>query len=224
MSEANPLTAAFEKELDKMGMNYSYKPLLLLALFSKESLSAKVEEIIDFYFTYYSGRAEKGQVVEKGDSSFIQNPGDRLAARRTILRYPVSVLAKKCFVVYDKGHDTVSVNSEYRKYLPKETDRYSLDRDGDSSSPKRTVLAGSLIGSIVSRVRSNTYAYSKFLNETELAMQGLREEDMAYKTIRGSKQPKVEDYLLSIDYLTPDQKTFLNSTSGCFARKAYGRA
>ena len=111
MSEANPLTAAFEKELDKMVMNYSYKPLLLLALFSKESLSAKVEEIIDFYFTYYSGRAEKGQVVEKGDSSFIQNPGDRLAARRTILRYPVSVLAKKCFVVYDKEHDTVSVNS-----------------------------------------------------------------------------------------------------------------
>lgn len=110
MSEANPLTAAFEKELDKMVMNYSYKPLLLLALFSKESLSAKVEEIIDFYFTYYSGRAEKGQVVEKGDSSFIQNPGDRLAARRTILRYPVSVLAKKCFVVYDKEHDTVSVN------------------------------------------------------------------------------------------------------------------
>ena len=111
MSEANPLTAAFEKELDKMVMNYSYKPLLLLALFSKESLSAKVEEIIDFYFSYYSGRAEKGQVVEKGDSSFIQNPGDRLAARRTILRYPVSVLAKKCFVVYDKEHDTVSVNS-----------------------------------------------------------------------------------------------------------------
>lgn len=110
MSEANPLTAAFEKELDKMVMNYSYKPLLLLALFSKESLSAKVEEIIDFYFTYYSGRAEKGQVVEKGDSSFIQNPGDRLAARRTILRYPVSVLAKKCFVVYDKEHDTVSMN------------------------------------------------------------------------------------------------------------------
>lgn len=110
MSEANPLTAAFEKELDKMVMNYSYKPLLLLALFSKESLSAKVEEIIDFYFSYYSGRAEKGQVVEKGDSSFIQNPGDRLAARRTILRYPVSVLAKKCFVVYDKEHDTVSVN------------------------------------------------------------------------------------------------------------------
>ena len=60
---------------------------------------------------YYSGRAENGQVVEKGDSSFIQNPGDRLAARRTILRYPVSVLAKKRFVVYDKEHDTVSVNS-----------------------------------------------------------------------------------------------------------------
>ena len=32
MSEANPLTAAFEKELDEMVMNYSYKPLLLLLL------------------------------------------------------------------------------------------------------------------------------------------------------------------------------------------------
>lgn len=35
------------------------------------------------------------------------------------------------------------------------------------------------------------------------------DKDENGKTIRGSKQPKVEDYLLSIDYLTPDQKTFL---------------
>lgn len=109
-SSVSPLTSSFEKELDRMVMNYSYKPLLLLALFSKENLSAKVDDIIDFYFAYYSCRAENGQVVEKGDSSFIQNPGDRLAARRTILRYPVSVLAKKSFVVYDKEHDVVSVN------------------------------------------------------------------------------------------------------------------
>ena len=35
------------------------------------------------------------------------------------------------------------------------------------------------------------------------------DKDENGKIIRGSKQPKVEDYLLSIDYLTPDQKTFL---------------
>ena len=37
--------------------------------------------------------------------------GVSLCLKENIHTYPVSVLAKKCFVVYDKEHDTVSVNS-----------------------------------------------------------------------------------------------------------------
>lgn len=106
----NPLMNAFEKELDKMAMNYSYKPLLLLALFESKDLSATVEDIITFYFNYYSKRAENQLMIEKEDSSFVQNPGNRIIARRTILRYPVSVLAKRSFVLYDKESDTIKLN------------------------------------------------------------------------------------------------------------------
>ena len=104
------LLTAFEKELDKMVMNYSYKPLLLLSLFCGNNYSETVENVVDFYFEYYRNRAQKGLPFEKSDSSFVKHPNDRLAARRTILRYPAGVLAKKAFVVYDKSSDTLSLN------------------------------------------------------------------------------------------------------------------
>lgn len=106
----NPLMVAFEKELEKMSMNYSYKPLLLLALFEKENFCDTVDNIIDFYFNYYNNRVKKGLPAEKEDSSFVQYANNRLVARRTILRYPAGVLAKKAFVLYDKENDMISLN------------------------------------------------------------------------------------------------------------------
>ena len=106
----NPLMTAFEKELDKMVMNYSYKPLLLLSLLRGNNYTETVENVVDFYFAYYKNRIQEGLPSEKSDSSFVQHPNDRLAARRTILRYPAGVLAKKAFVVYDKSTDTLSLN------------------------------------------------------------------------------------------------------------------
>lgn len=106
----NPLMVAFEKELDKMVMNYSYKPLLLLSLLRNSDCSEKVENVINFYFEYYKNRTKNGLQPEKSDSSFVQHPNDRLAARRTILRYPTGVFAKKAFVVYEKSSDTLSLN------------------------------------------------------------------------------------------------------------------
>lgn len=106
----NPLMAAFEKELDKMVMNYSYKPLLLLSLLRNSDYSEKVENVINFYFEYYKNRTKNGLQPEKSDSSFVQHPNDRFAARRTILRYPAGVFAKKAFVVYEKSSDTLSLS------------------------------------------------------------------------------------------------------------------
>lgn len=106
----NPLMSAFEKELDKMAMNYSYKPLLLLSLLRDSNYSEKVENVVDFYFEYYKNRIKNGLLPEKSDSSFVQHPNDRLVARRTILRYPAGVFVKKAFVVYEKSSDTLSLN------------------------------------------------------------------------------------------------------------------
>ena len=109
-SSLNPLMTAFEKELDKMAMNYSYKPILLLSLLSQKDYRATVEEIVDFYFNFYNKRIKDGLLAEKGDSSFVRHPNDRLIARRTILRYPAGVLAKKAFIVYDLESDTIALN------------------------------------------------------------------------------------------------------------------
>lgn len=106
----NPLMTAFEKELDKMAMNYSYKPILLLSLLSQKDYRSTVEEIVDFYFNFYKKRIKDGLSAEKNDSSFIRHPNDRLTARRTILRYPAGVLAKKAFIVYDLESDTIALN------------------------------------------------------------------------------------------------------------------
>ena len=61
----NPLMIAFEKELDKMIMNYSYKPLLLLSLLRNNNYSEKVENVVDFYFEYYKNRIKNGLLPEK---------------------------------------------------------------------------------------------------------------------------------------------------------------
>lgn len=106
----NPLMTSFERELEKMAMNYSYKPLLILALLNNSAFRASVDEIIDYYFHFYSCRKDRNDTVEKADSSFMTNPESRIVARRTILRYPVTVLAKKNFVVFDKKSDTVALN------------------------------------------------------------------------------------------------------------------
>lgn len=106
----NPLMTAFEKELDNMAMNYSYKPILLLSLLSRKNYSATVDEIVDYYFNYYNKRIKDGQPPEKSDSSFVRHPNDKLTARRTILRYPAGVLAKKAFVVCDIESDTIALN------------------------------------------------------------------------------------------------------------------
>lgn len=86
------------------------KPLLLLSLLRGNNYTETVENVVDFYFAYYKNRIQEGLPSEKSDSSFVQHPNDRLAARRTILRYPAGVLAKKAFVVYDKSTDTLSLN------------------------------------------------------------------------------------------------------------------
>lgn len=124
----NLLMAAFEKELDKMAMNYSYKPILLLSLLSHNDYRATVDEIIDYYFKYYNKRIQDGLSAEKSDSSFVRHPNDKLIARRTILRYPAGVLTKKAFIVYDKESDSIVLNPLLVKYNNHFSREYMIQR------------------------------------------------------------------------------------------------
>lgn len=79
--------------------------------------------------------------------------------------------------------------------------RYSLKQgEKPTAETKRTVLTGSSVGTILSRVRGNTFAYSKFFNETELMMQGLREEDMTYNPVSEAESMRQAESRLRADY------------------------
>lgn len=112
----NPLVKAFEKELVKMAMNYSYKPLLILSLLDSDSLSMTIDEITGFYLDYYRKRSQAGLIVEKQDSAFVQYE-DFNVVKRTILRYPVSVLSQKAFVIYEKEYGLVRINELLHNYV-----------------------------------------------------------------------------------------------------------
>ena len=100
-----------------MAMNYSYKPLLILSLLDSDRFSAPIDEITGFYLSYYRKRAQKGQIIEKEDSAFVRNADNFKVVKRTILTYPVSVLAKKAFIIYEKETGTVRLNEMLIAYV-----------------------------------------------------------------------------------------------------------
>lgn len=114
-----PIVDAFLYELDHMRTNYSYKPLLLLAIIKNANKNGEISlsEVIDFYFAFYQKRQKLGLVIEKGDSSFVKNANDRAAAKKTILTYPLKIYCDKGFLFYDSRTETITVVSELWHYL-----------------------------------------------------------------------------------------------------------
>lgn len=103
----------FEKELNTMKMNYSYKPVLLLAIIDNclENKYVKVDAIVDYFIEYYNKRRENLLTIEKNESTFVKKTYDRSIARRTIMTYPVNIFRKKQFIIYDKSSDAISFDS-----------------------------------------------------------------------------------------------------------------
>ena len=102
-------------------------------------------------------------------------------------------------VTYDDAGNVIPLSE---RFSPENDDiRYSLKQgEKPTAETKRTVLTGSSVGTILSRVRGNTFAYSKFFNETELMMQGLREEDMTYNPVSEAESMRQAESRLRADY------------------------
>ena len=62
----------FMKMVDNMDMSYSYKSVLLKAVFANADSRGrlKIEDIVDYFKDYYEDRRSKGLVVEKANSIF----------------------------------------------------------------------------------------------------------------------------------------------------------
>ena len=118
LDTSSVLFEAFLREVHDMRLNYSYKPILLLAILAtaNENGQAQMDHIISYYLDYYAHKVELGEIPEKRNSSFVKHPNDREQARKTIIKYPLSIFVNRGFLEFDKDKDIVTFkDSIWRK-------------------------------------------------------------------------------------------------------------
>lgn len=115
----SPIATMFLEEIEHMRINYSYKPLLLMAILEKAGENGEISmtDIIDYYFAFYKERGRTGLQPEKGDSTFVRYPDDRQIAKRTIATYPLKIYIGKGFLSYDPSTKVVKVDQTLWAYI-----------------------------------------------------------------------------------------------------------
>ena len=119
----------FMNELLNMQTSYSYKPVLLLSLLEKANKhgEALLSDVVDFFISFYNSRKNNGLVVEKDDSTFVKDVIDRIAAQKTIVKYPIAVFEKKKFISFDKATGIITISpsiwKDNRKLIKKHCTR-----------------------------------------------------------------------------------------------------
>ena len=80
----------FMDMIRKMDMSYSYKPVLLKAIlrYADEKGRVRLEDIADYFRTYYEGRRAAGLAVEKANSIFAKGNYTNSEAQKNILANP----------------------------------------------------------------------------------------------------------------------------------------
>lgn len=80
----------FMDMIRKMDMSYSYKPVLIKAIlrYADEKGRVRLEDIADYFRTYYEGRRAAGLVVEKANSIFAKGNYTNSEAQKNILANP----------------------------------------------------------------------------------------------------------------------------------------
>lgn len=124
--DSSTLYESFMQEISHMRVNYSYKPVLIMALLNGASSNGEMSlsDIVDYFLTYYQERAAAGLLREKDDSSFVKYPNDRNQAEKTIVRYPITVLANKGFMTYNRDLAVVRIASPIWSRIDLETNAF----------------------------------------------------------------------------------------------------
>ena len=93
--------------------------LLLLGIMecANELGEVSLSDIVDYYFGFYNSRRLSGLVAEKDDSAFIKHPNDRNVAKRTIIRYPLTIYVNRQFLSYIEYADVIRVEPEIWQYI-----------------------------------------------------------------------------------------------------------
>lgn len=109
----------FMEMVDKMDMSYSYKPVLLKAIFEHidEKGKVRVEDIVDYFIDYYTERKDKGLVVEKRRCIYLNDGYTRKEVERNIFANPFKRFEDMNFMKRSKNIEYIEINRHIMKKL-----------------------------------------------------------------------------------------------------------
>lgn len=116
----------FMYEITHMKVNYSYKPVLVLAIMKNASEDGEIalSNLVDFFLDFYKKRQAVGLIIEKANSSFVKFQNNRQHAERTIIRYPITVLKDKGFINFDPQSSVLTVAKPIWQRIDAETKEF----------------------------------------------------------------------------------------------------
>lgn len=111
----------FMEMVEKMEMSYSYKPVLLKAIFDHidEKGRVRVEDIVDYFIDYYEDRREKGLLVEKRQCLYLREY-TRQEVERNIFSNPFKRFEDMNFMKRNKDVELIEISRHIMKKLTEE--------------------------------------------------------------------------------------------------------
>ena len=112
----------FMKFIETMDMSYSYKPVLLKAIYEYMDTSGRVAlpDVVDYFIDFYEDRKAHGMIAEKSTSIYQKGGYTRKDVEKNILSNPFKRFEDMRFLMRCKDVETIEVNPIIFRKLTKE--------------------------------------------------------------------------------------------------------
>lgn len=112
----------FMKFIETMDMSYSYKPVLLKAIYEYMDTSGRVAlpDVVDYFIDFYEDRKAHGMIAEKSTSIYQKGGYTRKDVEKNILSNPIKRFEDMRFLMRCKDVETIEVNPIIFRKLTRE--------------------------------------------------------------------------------------------------------
>ena len=112
----------FMKFIETMDMSYSYKPVLLKAIYEYMDTSGRVAlpDVLDYFIDFYEDRKAHGMIAEKSTSIYQKGGYTRKDVEKNILSNPFKRFEDMRFLMRCKDVETIEVNPIIFRKLTRE--------------------------------------------------------------------------------------------------------
>ena len=109
----------FMEFIQAMDMSFSYKPVLLKAIFDFIDENGKIQvcDIVDYFIEFYEDRKERGLVAEKSTSIYQKGGYSKKDVEKNILANPFKRFADMRFLKRCRDIEYIEINSMIFKKL-----------------------------------------------------------------------------------------------------------